>query len=206
VPEIPLSFYRKPLPGTGLGTLMERGRRRMVLFCRINRIIVPSLQPVPEAEWLFSACAYYRPQYIRICLPLCGRVCSEHETRNWTYPGSTTDREPYGVVLHELGHHADWTAGTKKGSYFSDYGEDVCARSREEPISGYHPNEAEWFAEMFRVFVSNPDLLRLIRPRTYRILTERWKTVTENDWRTELGPDCPRRVVAALEKKVRGRR
>ena len=188
---------------------MERGRRRMMLFCQINKIRPPSISEADDDhDWPFSACAYYRPEAIRIHLPSCGRPCGEHDVRNWTYPGSTTDREPYGVVIHELGHHVDWITSDKKCDYdyFGDYGYGVCRQSREEPISGYHPNEAEWFAEMFRVFCTNPNLLRLLRPRTYTILVQKWKPATDKTWVEELGPECPDRVIRALERKIRSRR
>lgn len=42
--------------------------------------------------------------------------------------------------------------------------------SGELPITSYAPNPAEWFAEIFRLFVTNHGLLKQLRPKTYNIL------------------------------------
>lgn len=139
---------------------------------------------------------------IQICLEHCGRLCGEEMSRNWTWPGSTTDREPYGVLCHELGHHCDLFAGESKWTYGSEYSANLCRKAKEPPISGYHDNEAEWFAEMFRVFVTNPALLKQLRPRTYDLLTDTWAPLgNTKDWVTPLGTNVPARVIKALRNK-----
>jgi hypothetical protein len=181
--------------------LYGRGLSRLHRFCRANRVPPPRVEAVPATDWHVNACAYYRPQTIRICLRYCGRPCGGEAGRNWTWPGSTTDREPYGVLCHELGHHCDWLAGGRKGRYFSDYGEGVVRESGEPPISGYCPNPAEWFAEMFRLYVANHALLYALRPRTWGLLRKRWVPVSGDDWLAEMGPGVPARVVRALRNK-----
>lgn len=183
-------------------SLYKMGINRVRTFCLINRLPIPEIGSViNEVDWPFSACAYYRPTYIRICLPACAHPATEGQVRNWNWPGSTTDREPYGVLCHELGHHADYEKSNKRGEYFGDYGEGICRQSGEQPISGYHPNEAEWFAEMFRIFVTNHALLAHLRPRTHALLMQDWKPVSNPDWKAELGPDCPNRIVRSLVNK-----
>jgi hypothetical protein len=54
--------------------------------------------------------------------------------------------------------------------------------TKEAPISGYAPNVNEWFAEIFRLFVTNPDLLRLLRPKMYERLKDRFKIVEDRPW------------------------
>jgi hypothetical protein len=55
---------------------------------------------------------------------------------------------------------------------------------------------------MFRVFVTNPDLLRLVRPRTFRELTAaRLKPVFADTWRDRL-QGAPARTLAAAEKHI----
>lgn len=203
--------------------LLEAGTERMERFCVANRVPIPTVYLVAKCNWDFgSVCAFYRPNTdtvlkfsvgeekmrergygpgINVCLDLCARPCGKLPSRNWTWPGSVTDREPYGVVAHELGHHCDWYVSDRKGSYFGDYGVGVRRKSGETPISGYCPNDAEWFAEMFRLFVTNPALLHQLRPRTYGILLARWTPVGSTDWRTELGRNVPDRIVQSLINK-----
>lgn len=75
-------------------------------------------------------------------------------------------------------------------------------RRSEEPITSYSPNVQEWFAEMFRLFVTNPDLLMMIRPMTYRDFIERWPNKAEKRaWREVLFE--ANRQISAAEKKIR---
>lgn len=223
VPAFPRSFPTHP------HALMRLGVGRAEAFCRLNGLEVPAFRLIRKVDWYFDACAFYRPDEsgnrylysslsdsalsakgygvgINICLEHCGRPCPVAYSRNWTWPGSTTDREPYGVILHELGHHVDWTVGDAKGRYWSNYGTGMAAEADEPAISGYAPNPAEWFAEMFRLFLSNPDLLRILRPRTFALLSKRWKPVETRDWRAAMGTNAPPRVVKANQNKMRGRR
>jgi predicted lipoprotein len=78
----------------------------------------------------------------------------------------------------------------------------VRGQSGEKPITSYCPNDAEWFAEMFRVFVTNPDLLRLVRPRTHReMVSAGLKPVFSESWRERL-KDAPERTLKAAERQV----
>jgi hypothetical protein len=194
--------------------LTEFGTKWMERFCLDNDIPIPDVVVVPKEKWHVSACAYYRPitglegdgcfpipKGIVICPDKCGFPCGIEPSRNWTWPGSTTDREPFGVIAHELGHHCDWHAGKEKGTYWSDYGACVKTMSGEKPISGYCPNPAEWFAEMFRVFVTNPALLRAVRPVTYAILLQRWRPIGPKNWKKALGRNVPPRIVKVLQNK-----
>lgn len=181
--------------------LFNLGAARVADFCEINNIVTPTMNVIAKKDWSFSVCAYYRKDTTNICLELCQSLCGETRTRNWTWPGSTTDREPYGVLAHELGHHVDVIASTKKGTYYGDFSHTVRKDSGEKAITSYCPNDAEWFAEMFRVFVTNPNLLSHIRPITYKILTDRWLPVQCGEWREELGMNVPVRVIKTLINK-----
>jgi hypothetical protein len=184
--------------------LFKWGVQRADAFCLANGIRRMETKLYIKEEWLFShVCAYWRDWTCHICLPHCGRPArGENDRRAWSWPGATTDRTPYGVVCHELGHHCDVLASTERGPYYGEYSQSVFTRAKEKAISGYEPNNpAEWFAEMFRLFVTNHALLLRIRPRTWEILMERWTPVSDHDWRVALGPDCPARIIKAQEKK-----
>lgn len=151
---------------------------------------------------MFGACAYYRSGNIFICLEACQTPCGEANSRNWTWSGSTIDREPYGVLAHELGHHCDMFVSKNKYKYSGDYGVRVMDQSGEAPLTGYCPNPAEWFAEMFRLFVTNHALLRKVRPRTWELLICRWNAVSGDDWIQELGDDVPERIIRSNRNKM----
>lgn len=200
--------------------LCNLGRARVAAFCRLNDIEVPQVHVVPRQVWHFGACAFYRPNdkrynrfyahsYMRqegygpginICLEECQVPCGAENSRNWTWPAGVIDREPYGVLCHELGHHCDYLAGEQKWEYGSEYSEKVMTESGEPKLTNYCPNPAEWFAEMFRLFVTNPMLLAELRPHTFAILTRRWKPI-KSPWRVALGSNVPPRVVKSLINK-----
>lgn len=81
---------------------------------------------------------------------------------SWSFPGYKADRTPVGVFTHELGHHVD------------DYLNEpiITSWGDEAPVSGYEPNRQESWAEAWRLFCTNPDLLRVGRPRRWHTLTE----------------------------------
>jgi hypothetical protein len=181
--------------------LLDRGRKVMTAFCDLNGILPPTLYPVDASQWNVSACAYWRNNVTHICVARCAAIGTAGPA--WSYPGYTVDRTPYGVVQHELGHHVDVFKGQRKGSYWSDFSAIVRGHAGEKAITSYCPNDAEWFAEMFRVFVTNPDLLRLVRPRTYRELAGAvgLQPVFTDTWRDRLR-DAPPRTLMAAERQV----
>jgi hypothetical protein len=186
--------------------LLEYGHQRIKLFCETNNIECPAVTAVPKQEWPFDPCAYYRPKIgIRICLELCQIPAPEKMASNWSWPGCTVDREPIGVLAHELGHHCSWLASTQKRAYGGDYCEQVMKISREAKLTSYCPNPDEWFAEMFRLFVTNHELLRKVRPATHAQLLLRWEPVSSSKWMDELGDDVPNCILFAQFNKMVGR-
>lgn len=179
--------------------LLRRGREVMAAFCGENSMPVPSIAEVERSAWRFDACAYYRRGVTTICVAKCAAIGAVG--RQWSFPGYIVDRTPYGVVQHELGHHVDVIKGNRRGAYWSDFSAVLRGRAGEKQITSYCPNDAEWFAEMFRVFVTNPDLLRLLRPRTYREMRSCFRPVFSDTWRDRLR-DAPARTIAAAERKI----
>lgn len=189
---------------TDLFNLAELGVQRIRNFCTRNNITCPSVEYVHKSDWLFDHCAYYRPTYIRICLSMCAYPASELAVRNWNWPGCTTDRTPFGVLAHELGHHCDREASVVKGKYGGDFSMAVRHWSGEAPLTSYCPNDGEWFAEHFRLFVTNAALLEQLRPKTYKKIREVYTPVSHpTDVEFELGINVPDRIIANVLKKVR---
>lgn len=184
--------------------LYHKGVARVEKFCKVNKISLPIIEAIPIEDWHVGACAYYHRDTIKICLTECASPATELQTRNWNWPGSTTDREPYGVLCHELGHHCDFYSGMdcKGHSYSSLYCQAVMAESGEEPITSYCPNTAEWFSEIFRLFITNHALLVLLRPVAHSILSRKFEPVSNKNWIVELGQDVPLRIKNNLYKKI----
>jgi len=174
-------------------------------FCRLNDLPLPAIRRYEDGRrWSFNACAYYRAHWITICLPRC--AAPGYGGRAWSWPGYISDRTPYGVVAHECGHHADLLRGVQKDKYWSEFSTSLRGASGEARLTSYCPNNAEWFAEMFRLFLTNPDLLRLIRPRTHReLLAAGFKPAHERDWKSAMLnclPEAPERTLKMAERRI----
>jgi hypothetical protein len=99
--------------------------------------------------------------------------CSSANIR-YSFPGLYCDRTPFGVHQHEMGHVIDGRLRLSREAHMY---------SHERPLTSYCPNNHEWFAEMFRLFVTNSDLLRRLRPKVYDFLIDEARlvpTVTDN--------------------------
>lgn len=173
--------------------LMER-------FCTANGLAVPPVNVRARADWPFKVCAYYRPVKIEMCLEACAAIGTAGMA--WSYPGYTVDRTPYGAIQHEIGHHVDVTHSTVFRHYRGDFSINLRKETAEAPLTSYCPDDGEWFAEIFRLFVTNPDLLSILRPATYQRLRDQFTPVVTDPWDKVLA-QAPARTVAACAKKVR---
>lgn len=181
-------------------SLLKRGQDLMTRFCAANNLTVPAVVLADPGRWPFGVCAYYRREVITISVKHCAAI--GFAGMQWSFPGHSVDRTPYGVIAHELGHHVDLlNANTRRGPYWSDFSIRMREACGEEKLTSYCPDDAEWFAEMFRLFVTNPDLLSKLRPRTHAAFIERWKPVFEDTWRERLA-GAPDRTIASIEKKL----
>lgn len=185
--------------------LLRLGEVRIREFCEVNGVPALKVIDVPREEWRVKACAYYRNSTIHICAAKCARIASgERQIRNWNWPGSVIDRTPYGVVCHELGHHFDVINSHSPGKYMGQFSRLIRMESAEPPLTKYAPDDGEWFAEMFRLFVTNTDLLRCVRPLTYKSLSFHFWTVETRSWLEVLGSACPNRIRRSLISKMVG--
>lgn len=182
--------------------LFECGVRRVQYFIAKNNLPSVSIHEHSPKKWKFDCCGYYDNNQIHICLKACAHPCSELQYRNYNWPGSTVDRTSFGVCLHELGHHIDFHTSKIKGRYSGDFSTNVRRDSQEKALTGYCPNSAEWFAEMFRLFCTNHALLKMVRPRTHTILLSHWKPISNDNWLKELGKDVPEKIIKSQIKKM----
>ena len=171
----------------------------MAQFCVVNGLTAPAVQ-VYDGLWGVSACAFYRAGKISIHPPSCASIGQGGQA--WSYPGYFIDRTPYGVIQHELGHHVDRLMGEQKDLYSSEFSVRMRVESGEDKLTNYCPNDAEWFAELFRLYVTNSDLLKYLKPRTHALLAKHWKPVIERPWR-EVLVNAPARNVEQCVKRGR---
>lgn len=179
--------------------LYAQGRQLVLAFVTHNRLPPVSVVTHTQKDWRFGVCAYYRQDVINISVKDC--ALPGYGGRAWSWPGYVVDRTPYGVQAHELGHHIDLHKSGQKGSYFGDFSVKLRETTGEKPITTYAPNDAEWFAEIARLYTTNPDLLRLIRPRTHKELRKLFEPVYTDSWKQRLA-GAPERTLKAAANKI----
>lgn len=184
----------EPYAGSSKADLFEMGKAHIARWCELNAVEMPRVNPrrgTPD----FGVCAYYRDGEIEIWVQSCagiGRV-----GRQWSYPGYVVDRTPYGVLAHELGHHVDRQHGPA-GGVLSHLWRPLDAA----PLTSYCPNDNEWFAELFRLFVTDPDLFDRVRPCIAGLFGQEWPARAERrSWSHVLADSA--RHLAAVENKIR---
>jgi hypothetical protein len=200
------------------GVLLSRGIALAERFCVKNEWPAPLIKVVGDGEpWRIRACAYYRPNPHRIVInpPACGKV--GRGGRSWSFPGYIIDRTPYGVLQHELGHFVDYHLSTlaqtltqpvlSRHAWQGFISRKCHETTQEDPLSGYAPDDGEWWAEMMRLFITNPDLFKRIRPKTYAYIVELGvQPVESGTWRTVLrfAPRRTREMAARRIKEAKG--
>jgi len=81
----------------------------------------------------------------------------------WSYPGYKADRTASGVCAHETGHHLQYILKIRKPIM------------KGPVITSYEPTCNEAFAETARLFITNPDLLRVGRPLRWEYFVKELK-------------------------------
>lgn len=190
--------------------LAEDGEKMAYKMCALNDLEFPKFTIVACDDRIVklkamgtATCGFYRRRSYFCASPEivvswshCAHIGSSGMA--WSYPGYVIDRTPYGVIQHELGHY--WF-DLQRMNGKDAVGEMVAVSSSEEPITGYHPNPEEKCVEMFRLYVTNPNLLAQIRPNAYAWLRERIATVETRNWK-EILSNAPERTIQQAEKKI----
>jgi hypothetical protein len=173
--------------------MFQAGHELIYSWCEANCIVMPRV--VKRAgKPDFGVCAYYRDGQIDIWVDSCAGLGLAG--RQWSWPGYVVDRTPYGVLAHELGHHVEKAHGPRGG-----YRSHVWRPLDAKPLTGYCPNDNEWFAELFRLFVTNPDLFDRLRPKLSGLFFGDWPKLVEfRFWRDVLGAGAARQIAAAENK------
>lgn len=142
--------------------LARQGRAAVLAFCQANGMPPPTF--AGEVPAYVGSCGLYSRGRLYVTVPACARL--GYGGPAWSWPGYMVDRTPFGVYCHELGHYVDDLC-SRKGT---DFAQAMRKASGEAKLTNYCPNTAEWLAEMMRLFITDPDLLQAVRPRTYESL------------------------------------
>lgn len=192
--------------------LFIKGLELMRDFCALNGITQPAVLRLGKSDRLYhlATCAFYRPTSIHIMVEKC--ALRGFGGRAWSWPAYVIDRTPYGVLQHELGHHVDDVKSTKPLKQKTDlFSYRIHEQSQEPPMTGYLGTDTraqtfymEWFAENFRLFVTNPDLSRVLRPKFYAALVrEGIRPLHSEPWRNVLEKlQAGARYILQAEKKI----
>ena len=176
--------------------LFDLGRDLIYRWCEMNQVDRPKIIIHPDGKPTFAVCAYYRDGAIYIWPHACASIGMAG--RSWSYPGYVVDRTPYGVLAHELAHHVEGAHGGRGGKIAKTW----FVETGESPITSYAPNVNEWFAEIFRLFLTNPDLLSILRPKMFKKLSGEWPRLIERRvWKDVL--KGAERQIRAAENKIR---
>lgn len=151
--------------------LFGAGVAHITKWCELNRVELPRIV-TRSGRPDFGVCAFYRDGQIDIWVDSCAGLGLAG--RSWSWPGYVVDRTPYGVLAHELGHHVEKAHGPRGG-----YRSHVWRPLDATPLTGYCPNDNEWFAELFRLFVTNPDLFDRLRPKVADLFGADWPGLAE---------------------------
>ena len=174
--------------------LFDKGVKQVTHFCEINTLNIPKITSIGKdhRSSKVKACAWYVSNSITIKIWACAGIGRGGPA--WSYPGYVIDRTPYGVLAHELGHYVDEIVASCKSK-------SLRKRTGEEKLTNYCPNDSEWFAEIFRLFVTNPNLLSKLRPKIYEELISRFNIIEDRSWE-EVLIDAPLRTINQACKKI----
>jgi hypothetical protein len=172
-------------------TLYFAGLARAKKFCELNNLPMPAVTRLARTDRLYrlATCAYYRKSDgIVIMVEKC--ASRGYGGPAWSWPAYAVDRTPYGVIQHELGHHVDQhLSRVVEGKLEMLFSKHIYELSREEPLTGYLGTDKnpltffmEWFAEIFRIYVTNPDLCRELRPKFYAALLPILSPIASGKW------------------------
>lgn len=109
----------------------------------------------------------------------------------WTLPGFKSDLSVFGVTAHECGHHFMHTTGRSRAIREAI---EHCRSLGEPGLTTYaHMNLDEDFCEAFKLFVTNPSLLEMLRPVRYSLLAHalELRPVETRGWREVLASSEP---------------
>lgn len=155
--------------------LKSDGEELIREFCTLNQLKIPKI----VYQKLDSKGCYF---WGRNTLYIDPNNC-RHPTKtpgfSWSYPGYTADMTIIGVIAHEFGHYYE-------DNYLRH--NQIKSLPKNKKVSSYEPNLSERLAETMRLFITNPDLLKQLNPKRYKVLADKWnlKPLHNQTWKEVL--------------------
>jgi hypothetical protein len=147
-------------------------------FLTLNGLPIPEFRLGTPFKAGPGAYGFYRPGRVHVAVDRTRLPTKGEPIRAWSYTGWKSDKTAAGVTAHEVGHHVDHCLGYPSNKI------GICTKGLE--LTSYAPNPSEVWAEAMRLFILNPELLLLGKPRAYRwiienglkpIVCERWDMI-----------------------------
>lgn len=132
------------------------------------------LEKVQDGPLVGTRTGLYCYDCIFVNVPVTALPVQNPGNQRWSYPCWKTDRTAIGVLAHECGHYVeDYLQHVKKTLLPSIHGHNWRVLvSKGKKVTSYEPVPSEAWAETMRVFILNPDLLRLGIPKRYKFLID----------------------------------
>jgi hypothetical protein len=177
-----------PNPGQKKPENLKYGRDIVVAFCKVNKVKIPKIVPT------------YARGYYGLYVWGSGKL-SVNEIKakppvttpgfSWSYTGYKSDLTGAGIIAHECGHYIDEILKFPSKRIKK-------AVRGEKAVSSYEPDRYEVFAESMKLFILNPNLLKVGRPKRYAFLCELGLIpLINDDWETVLAKAHPKLIAAA---------
>lgn len=176
--------------------LFQDGVARLNEFCVVNSLPTPhymhhhDIPDTPDGRmlWLklsrpspfvkFRLTGFYEPKQrlILVNLDAVAKPALRPTGRTWSYPGYKTDRTAMGVVCHEGGHYVQDMLRHSEGrlswnAQLDKEWRELLSSCRKR-VTSYEPIPDEAFAETMRLFILNPEMLRLGIPQRYGFISK----------------------------------
>lgn len=154
----------RPLTGYGRGELFRLGVTLASCTLTLGGIPSPCFRTFGSDDYDFRDSwgyfGFYRSGVVNVNLAK-SRPVTRTPGFSWTFPGWKADLTALGIVAHEVGHYVHSRVPAL----------DLRSWRGEANVTSYEPNFSESFAEAVKLFLTNPDLLRVGRPVRYATLT-----------------------------------
>ena len=154
------------------------GEKTVTLFLKHNDIKRPPLYIKDDLKsfgLFLNKTVYINLKKTRVCVKVPGF--------SWSHTGYKADLTYPGVLAHEIGHYVD---SIKRCSYNITWRNII---KKESAVSSYEPNPSEAFAEAMKLYILNPNLLKIGRPLRYKFMNDMniqplhdisWKIILQN--------------------------
>lgn len=172
--------------------MRQRSLEMIDEFCSVNKLSPPKVllnQKAKMPKYMRGYCTHRSLAFSDGVRP------AVNPGYSWSFTGYRADMTCAGIAAHELGH---WFHIRRRGS-LQKFSELAVGAKR---VSSYEPNTSEAFAETMRLYVLNPDLLRLASPVRFEAMAAVGAVqLHDAPWRDVLANAGQKRVTA-VEKWI----